>query len=211
MPRAAPLLLFFVLPLTLPSLARADETSGYSLGARLGWGIPLGKISGGNTGQDLTKVASGMLPIQIDAGYRLNPDLYLGLYFQLGIAFLSSDYPPCKPAGTSCSGTDLRYGVDFRWYFLHEPSVDPWLGIGVGREDASLSIAGNTLSAGGWEFAKIELGTDFLASQKVRFGPVFAVTFDEFTAESLNGNSVDIATKTLHHWVLVGLKGQYDL
>lgn len=91
--------------------AFAASDSGLDLGARLGYGIPLGKAIGGpGPGNALSDGITGQVPIWIDAGYRFTPNVMAGAYFQYGFAFVKD----C-PSGASCSAHDIRLGIQAQY------------------------------------------------------------------------------------------------
>src|SRR5450432_597419 len=85
----------------------------FKLGLRLGYAVPSGKVSGDTTvagvtvpGVKLSDGISGQVPIWIDAGYMVTPNILVGLYGQYGFAQTKN----CE-AGASCSAHDIRFGV----------------------------------------------------------------------------------------------------
>ena len=117
--------------------ARAGEESGLSLGARVGYGIPLGDAM---AGVSLGDVVSGQVSVQLDADWRFDRSWRLGLYAQYGFATLAA--ASC-PAGATCSGQNVRFGVQTAYAFAAGDSR-PWVGAGLGVEwqAASVSQAG---------------------------------------------------------------------
>src|SRR5438105_4003214 len=66
--------------------ASAGTTGGYAdkkirLGLRLGYALPMGNLA---EGAKLGDGISGQIPIWIDAGYMVTPNILLGLYGQYG-------------------------------------------------------------------------------------------------------------------------------
>ena len=64
--------------MTLASLAQAQEGTGFELGARVGYGVPLGGAAGGpgtpGLGEsDLNDIVSGQIPLWVDIGCRALP------------------------------------------------------------------------------------------------------------------------------------------
>ncbi|HEY8039520.1 MAG TPA: hypothetical protein VIF15_06990, partial [Polyangiaceae bacterium] len=130
----------------------ADATpTGVEVGLRTGYAIPLGQIQGlppnapaGAPTADLSKVFSGVIPIWVDAGYRLNPNIYIGAFFQYGIGLVNTANdatPGCAQSGVSCSASDMMFGIDAHYHLMPDQTIDPWVGLGVGYEIASLSAS----------------------------------------------------------------------
>ena len=58
-------------------MVSADGGSGVSLGLRLGYGIPMGELKKDDR---VSEGFKGQVPIWIDAGYKINPNIYVGLF-----------------------------------------------------------------------------------------------------------------------------------
>jgi hypothetical protein len=189
----------------------SGKESGFELGARLGWGFPLGDASKDNA---LSDGISGQIPLQVDLGYRLNPQLFLGGYFMYGIAFVDE----C-PSGADCSASDVRLGAQVTYHFtpITEGNAG-WIGGGLGYEWASSSVeAGggeSTVSFDGFEFFNIQGGYDFKVSDQFRVGPYGMFTLAQFSNASVEvpgfgEQEGDIEEKGLHEWLFVGVKGSF--
>jgi outer membrane protein W len=155
-----------------------------------------------------------MIPIWIDAGFRANPNIYVGLFFQYGFAFVNTDANADCTQGISCSATDVRLGLNLHYHFNPGTSFDPWLGVGAGYEWLSLNASEDGVSASetasGFEFANFQLGGDFAVAPNFGIGPFFTVTLAEY--RSLSGAmDADLATKSIHAWVMGGVRGVFDV
>src|SRR5262249_43439942 len=120
-------------------LAPSSEPSatGPSLGLRVGYAFPTGSVTRGDAFRDNL---TGMIPIWLDAGYRLSRPFYLGAYFQWAPAFVADGV--CSPV-LSCSAYDVRFGVNVHWHMrwmtqegMWKGPIDPWIGLGTGYESA---------------------------------------------------------------------------
>src|SRR4051812_6830527 len=69
-------------------VARAQDT-GFEAGLRVEYGIPLGDATG--AGRPLSDGISGQIPLAIDLGYRVIPNLFIGLYAQYGFGFVGDE------------------------------------------------------------------------------------------------------------------------
>jgi len=196
-----------------PSLAAQN---GFSFGLRLGVAFPAGSVySGESASQDI----SAMVPIWLDAGYLINPNIYVGAYFQYGVIV-----PNNCATGVSCSGSDIRIGLEGQYRFLPDGRFDPWAGFGFGYEIANGSDSGfntNTgapetvgVSLSGFEFFHVEAGADYKALPNLNIGPLLALSLGEFgnVSGSVNGASESLnEPSALHLWIFVMVRGQYDL
>ncbi len=194
--------------------AKADTESGFALGVRTGYSVPMGSAKSGLT---LASLDGGMIPFWLDVGYRFSPNLYVGGFFQYGLTF-----PPthsCPPGG-SCNGNDLKGGIDFQYHFMPHTKFDPWAGLGIGYESTrvfneSASFDETSTIYHGLQFVDIQLGADIRASERVPFGPFIDLSIGQFSKESLrdqNAVSSDVPmTSTMHEWLTLGVRGQFNL
>jgi len=185
---------------------------GLQLGIRTGFILPFGKMDSGAA--DISDSMSGQIPIWLDAGYRVSPQVSLGLYGQVGFALVKN----C-PSGVSCSSKNWRFGANVHYHIQPTSKIDPWLGLGFGYEIFTLdaSSGGQSVSATGkgWEFANLQAGVDFWVSDRAYLGPFVGFSFDEITSESgdILGMHVDTSDfdKSLHEWLFLGVRGRFDL
>jgi hypothetical protein len=209
------------------SQARAE---GFELGARLGYGIPMGEIE---ENSDLSDSISGMIPLQLDLGYRVLPELSLGGYFMYGFGFAGDDLSDAcdnlddLPGVTAdCSTHDLRLGIQAHYHFLPRKTLDPWLGLGVGYEwitfGTDISGGGRELDVSatgrGFEFLNLQGGLDFKVADGLALGPFLSFSIGQYSdsSASCSGNacaddsaSEEIDSKALHQWLLLGIRGTF--
>ena len=218
------LLLGLLLPLAVlvAPAARADEpdskapsTPTLEVGARTGASIPVGSAI---RGASLGDAIDAQVPIQLDLGVRLMPNLFVGAYGSYGLVF-----PADKACGgASCSGSDVRVGVQAHYHFRPEHTLDPWLGVGAGYEWLTLreSQDGVDRSATlrGFELVNLQAGLDYRVGH-FGIGPFAGFSVGQFdkldesiTARGITRDaSVDVPNTALHEWVTVGLRGTFDL
>ncbi len=200
--------------------ARADD-SGVTLALRAGYALPMGDAV---KNEKLADNISGVIPLWLDAGYRIDKSIFVGAYFQYGIGFLNKSKAfgggVCDLAGVSCSAYDLRFGVEGIYRFSPDASFVPWAGIGVGYEIAHLSaeVAGvqGSATVRGFEFVNLQVGGDFKVSPAFSVGPYLAFSLGQFSDQKLDFPpqpvvSGSIPDKATHEWLQFGVKGTYDL
>ena len=163
------------------------SAGGFELGARLGYGIPAGKFADDNS--DLSDGVSGMIPLQLDLGYRVSPAFSIGGYVMYGIGFSATTFrnPVTRPtisrgSAPDCSARDVRLGIQAQFHFLPKKKLDPWLGAGLGyewldtRQDTSgggregLSVTGK-----GFEFINLQGGLDIKVAPGLAIGAVLVI------------------------------------
>ncbi len=200
---------------------KVSPESGFSLGARLGFGLPLGDVWADTAGvtAPLGDQFKGELPIWIDAGYRFARNWFVGAYLQLGIGIVNKDkLTACAQSGNSCKSSDVRLGVEGTYAFSPGQTFNPWVGLGTGYEWANLQIEGpggsGEIAVKGWEFFNLQVGGDFLVSSVFGIGPYAAFSLGQYStgtitvgSASLNG---DITNKKVHGWLQLGVRGTFN-
>jgi len=169
-----------------------------------------------NLGDDL----SAVLPLWLDLGYRINPNIYVGAFFQYAFGFINSDQnPQCSQMGTSCSASNIRLGVNVHYHISPGQPFDPWFGLGVGYDWLLVGVSMPGLNADvtdrGFEFANLQLGGDFMVSPTFRCGPFVSFSLGEYRSIKVSAGgtstSMGLSDKGLHEWLLFGFKGAFDI
>lgn len=184
-----------------------DAGGKIKVGLRLGYGIPMGdsvkdsKMSDG---------VSGMIPIWLDLGYMVTPNIMVGLYAQYGIVMLASDVKDaCDAASVDCSANNMRFGLQGQYHLSPAESLDPWFGLGIGYEMANGKQGDVKAGTAGIEFANIQAGADFKVADSFGVGPFASFSIGQYS--KLTGdNSGDIPDppgKAMHQWLVLGVKG----
>ncbi len=204
----------------------SDSTKGpgFSVGLRAGYGLPFGNSVGGEDEEKLSDTVSSVIPLQLDVGYFLSSNLYVGGSFQYGIASLADGDSACEDGELSCSVSQMRFGVNLAYHFAPESMINPWVGVGVGYETLSLGLSGETndieveatSTAKGFEFANAQGGVDFRVSDTLSVGPFVTVTVAQYASTSTRieadgeseEESTDIEEKALHGWLYGGVRLQ---
>ena len=211
--------------------ALADDAApgaGLSVGLRAGYGVPFGKVVDAENGAELSDTLSGVIPLQVDAGFFLSSHLYLGGSFQYGVGILAED---CEVEGedVSCGARQLRFGLNLAYHFRPDATLSPWLGVGVGYEHLSRYDSRSSLGASrevnttarGFEFANAQGGLDFRLGNTVSVGPFVTFAVGQYSTTGLRievegdgilGGDVDttndIEDKAFHAWLYGGLRLQ---
>jgi outer membrane protein W len=152
----------------------------------------------------LSDLAGGLIPVWLDAGYMVTPNLMLGVYTQYAIAAGGDAW--------SGSGTNLRFGVQGQYHVSPAEAINPWLGLGVGYEILKMnSSIGGDVSAEvkGMEFANLQAGLDFRVGSSIALGPFASFSVGQHSSASTSdpyfgSQSGSIDQKALHHWLMFG-------
>jgi hypothetical protein len=184
--------------------------------------LPIGSASD----QGVLPAISGAVTFGGEVGVRIAHSVFLGGFFHYGVLSTSCIDPPANGVLVSCSGHDIKAGVETMLHFAPRGSIDPWIGVGLGHEWMQVSVSesgGQTRTAtqtfDGWNFADLSLGLDFHVGDSVGVGPYFELTSGSFTSDSASvtgpgasmAGSTDISSQSSHQWFTLGLRGTFDL
>lgn len=212
--------------------ARAQQRSppggaGFDLGLTVGFALPYGDAVGG-TGGAHDAVVSSLVPVVVDAGYRINRMFTIGLFGQYAIAQLKSG--EC-PQGASCLGTFIAAGAEAICHLPVAGRLAPRFGAGVGYEWLQIDISepdlATTLTSSttfrGAMLGLFEVGFDYRLAPELALGPIISFSFARYdrtssmisiadnTTTTLPSSSMEIPMKTVHEWLMIGVRGVFSL
>ncbi len=203
---------------------------------RSGYVLPFGSLVA-NT--DLSSAVTGVFPVEFDAGVRFRR-VSLGAYLQYGwgsmvqskttaAAFIANgggraETPPCGtwPFSYTCTGSDLKVGIEVQYHLVPGGGFDPWFGYGVGMETMNALVTGQfvgqpvatTLSFIGWNVAVLQVGVDYKLPY-VSVGPFVTFDLGRFSSVSLSNPALTethtIQDPAWHEWLTLGLRGYFDI
>jgi hypothetical protein len=166
----------------------------------------------------MNDIWSGEIPIEVAGRYRFSPSFSAGIYFQYDPAMIA---PRLCASGMTCSGYDMRAGVEAVYGFLPDGFLNPWVSVGTGWQWTRFSLATSTQSAAltfsGWEYFNVQGGLDFNLSRTFAVGPYVGYFAGSYTSvsSSLNGvggsSAIDSAFRAFHGWIQFGAKGTVNL
>lgn len=196
----------------LAFLAPAPARAVVFLGARIGYALPSGDLMQSVPMKDSL---SANVPIQVDAGMSVLSVLSLGLYGSYGPTSLASDLKSsCSALGVSCSGQNLRLGVQAN---LRPPLIldSLWGGVFAGLEQQAFSVGSVDVKFRGWE-AGLQAGWDFSVLPFIKVGPFASYSFARFTTASVGSGSsgffgpIVSQAQAQHTAFTIGLRGLFD-
>jgi hypothetical protein len=214
------------LPRGLPRTRRGAEVA-----LRLSYGVPFGSSSEGTGIRDLIV---GIIPAQMDVGYRLNERWWIGAYGAAGIgvkgeACRDEGQAPTAPTtptdddtgerptfGTKCDAPNkFRVGIQALFHVLPTTDdVSPWIGLGVGYEWLNISetLGRQTFvqTFAGFELLNLQAGVDFALGSHVRLGPFAQLTLGRYTTiaedASSGADTLPSPGRAIHQWLSLGVK-----
>jgi hypothetical protein len=152
------------------------------------------------------------MDVNLEAGFRLNPHLGLGLYFDSGVGGPGNEVRnDCNVNGVDCTAYTSRVGLLLRHTFLPYARTTPWISIGTGYAHGSVDYSGNGsgnfLEYSGWEMVRLMGGVDVRSSQVLGFGFYAGVGFTRFSDYRDNSvGSVSLPNETTHTMVEAGVR-----
>jgi hypothetical protein len=201
-----------VAPSNFRFFPKAPVESGLSVGFRFGYAVPYGNLSIINREEfsnPLNSIATSQIPIWFDAGYLFNPYFYVGAYASYGVV----QVPQCGPLGQTCSGNDVRVGVDAQLRFLGRNALQPWIGLSfLGYERISVIQSATQISAyDGIEWVSPQAGFDYKILPSLSAGFFLGVSLGDYLRTSNGGAFSDVHGTLLHGWEYLGARINYDL
>ncbi len=205
-------LLLAAAALLVPAAALAQ----IRFGARVGYGIASGGVGEGAQMRDWVK---SQIPFEIEALYRLTPELSLGPYVSYGFGFAGGrSADGCNATDESCSASVIRVGVEGVYTLRSRGKIVPWIGAGAGFEltrlEESTPIGGFKTSFSGLELLGLQGGAEWLVSERFAAGPFLAISFGRFDDSSVT-NPIESITapmrrKSFHEWIQIGVRARFD-
>lgn len=209
------------LGLALPAGARAAEPlppdHGVEAAVRLGLAMPTGSLE---SGRSVDTYAGSAVPLVVEAGWRIDPSLFVGARFLYAFPQLKNPNGSCNANRVSCDGYDMQLGVEGVYRFLADRTFAPWAGLGFGYEWASEDIDAMNLGGGATYrgfMGLLQVGGDVRMSSQFVLGPYADLALGRFeTADrrTLLGTgttemTTDIASTTVHTWISFGVRGAF--
>lgn len=207
-----------VLGLAIAARASAAEPpkarTGFQMAIRTGYSVPMGSAFAGiSTFRDtpLSEVASGQVPLLLDIGGKVHPNVFVGGYLGLAFGAPGRLEAECDELNRTCIGTSLRFGVEGQYQILPSGPMNPWVGYGFGVESTDAGDADIGLTLTGWEFARFMGGVDFRLSRVIGLGPFVDLTMGSYARiavrnPGLQSWSDDIPETRLHEWFTFGAR-----
>lgn len=174
----------------------------------------------------LATFTNSMVPIQGDLAFWIHPQILVGSYFQYGIGIRNEgNTVACQDTGFTCSAGAVRIGGQAQFHFTPEHWMDPWLGLGMGAEWLSETVAqgadSQMVMLGGFEFLQLQGGLDFRPVEGVRLGPYLGLSFAQSGGiQQITRDASGTTTREesfasnetrVHEWLMVGVKGACTL
>jgi hypothetical protein len=200
-----------------------DPGTGFEAGLRVGYAVPLGDAAGGDDDDNgLDRAIEGAVPIWIDLGYWVLPELFVGLYGQYGFGFVGDMFGNACDDNpeADCSAATMRLGLQLHYHPVPKSPANPWLGLGLGYE--WLSFGGSegddeiSVSVHGFELLNLQAGLDFKVTDNFYLGPALSFSLGQYSEISFDCSGAntcpdnpEIEEKAVHEWLMLAVRGAY--
>jgi hypothetical protein len=191
---------------------------------RFALAFPLGDTTGAPR-DSLAARYAWQVPVGLDIGAKVIPNLFVGGYFTYAfgaegsdalVEALCNDDDDDLENDVSCSASSLRLGLEVQYHFTPGEKMNGWIGYGAGIESAWQRIEDSQQGysertrVSGYTVAQISGGLD-LRSKVVGAGPYAEVAISRYTKSSTEVNSVetasgDIEDQAWHAWLSIGIR-----
>ena len=164
-----------------------------------------GKL-GGELGS-LEDVAGPGAAVEVDLGYRIIPELTVGLYGTLA----RSQHGDRIDRSTDVLGATA--GVQAAWHFRPHVSIDPWVSLGTGWHALWLDpAAGKVTSLQGLDLARLQLGVDYRVTKEIAIAPVIGASLSRVVSQDspMTTSYTELEDKKVNVTGFVGLSGRFD-
>jgi len=184
----------------------APATHALELTVGTGYEQGFGKFASGQP--SLSDVGNAGGAVQIGVGYRLLPQLTLGVYGS------GAEFGRGGQVDSSASLYSAAAGVQADWHFLPgESEFDPWISLGSGWRGYWIDENAGKTSIQGMELAKLQVGLDYRLDRAIAISPVVGADISTFFTQSTPESSGfhNLASPQVNTFFFAGLMGRFDL
>jgi len=188
-----------------PSAAAGAPDRAFEIGVGIGYSQGVGNIA--NSSPTLTDLTHGGGEVQLNAGYRINPNWLVGVYGTVGKYTLGSLTPDNSDVWSATAGVQANYHI------LPGEQWDPWIGLGSGWRGHWIDKPGGTDSRHGLDLARLQVGVDYRVSPEFSVSPYVGATATMFLTQSLaqSGAFSDVHDPNVNVFFMGGLMGRFDI
>jgi opacity protein-like surface antigen len=208
---------FACLAVLVPSVARAEVDNGttarpVAVAPLKAWEVTVGQgysqgFGRANDGARLTDYARGGFSLQLGAGYRIDPRLFVGVYAE------GSRYSASHALPDDSTAYGAAFGAQANWHLMPFSKLDPWIGVGSGARAYWIdSSEGPALSLYGVDIARLRIGADYRLGASTSIGPMLGATMTTFVTQQTAGSDpANIDAPGLSTAIFAGTQGRFDI
>lgn len=184
----------------------AAPSNAFEIGVATGYAQGAGPVGGDMLHVEDVSSAGGA--VELDASYRINPNLALGAYGTL------SKYATGDRIDDTNDVLGATAGIQATAHLRPDRSVDPWVSLGTGWRGLWLSPdAGKNTALQGFELARVQLGVDYRVTRDVAISPVIGGSLNMFVSQDspMTTSYEEIQDKKVNFIGFAGLAGRFEL
>jgi hypothetical protein len=184
----------------------APVSDAFELTIGTGYAQGGGKLGGGML--NLEDVSGPGGAVELDVGYRIIPNLTVGVY---------GTFAKYQHGDDIASSTDVlgaTAGVQAAFHMRPDRSIDPWVSVGTGWKGMWLDPSyGKVTSLQGLELARLQLGADYRVSSDVSITPMIGGSLGMFVSQDspMTTDYTEIQDKKVNVTGFAGLSGRFDV
>jgi len=184
------------------SLAAPDRA--WEIGLGFGYSQGVGDIGGSSP--TLTDLTHGGGEIQLNIGYRINPNWLVGVYGTGGKYSLGNLTPSDSDVWSASAGVQANY------HLLPGERWDPWVGLGSGWRGHWIGKPQGTDSRHGLDLARLQVGVDYRVTRQLSVAPYLGASATIFLTQQLAQQSSfsNISDPNVNLFFFGGVMGRFD-
>ena len=183
----------------------AVDRQAFEIAVATGYTQGGGKL-GGTLG-NLEDVAGPGGTVEVDLGYRLIPQLTVGVYGTLS----KHQHGDAIDGDTNLLAATA--GLQAAWHLRSDAAIDPWVSLGTGWRGLWLSPEnGKVTSLQGFELARLQVGADYRITKDIAISPVIGGSVSMFVSQDspMTSSYTEISDKQVNFTGFAGLSGRFD-
>jgi len=184
----------------------APATHAVELTIGTGYAQGFGDVASGQP--KLTDLAQAGGAVQTSVGYRVIPQLTLGVYGS-GAMFSRADQVDSTTNVYSASA-----GIESDWHFLPSShQLDPWVSLSSGWRGYWVHNNQAETSLQGLQIARLQLGLDYRIDNAIAISPIIGADLSTFLSERTptSGGFTNISNPNVDTFLFAGLQGRFDI
>jgi hypothetical protein len=180
-------------------------SSAWEIGVGAGYSQGVGDI-GGNS-PTLTDLTHGGGEIQLNVGYRINPNWLVGIYGSGG------KYSSGNLVSSDSDVWSATAGVQANYHFLPYQQWDPWVGLGAGWRGHWISQSSGTDSRHGLDVARLQVGVDYRVNPEFSIAPYVGASASIFLTQQLaqQASFSNVHDPNVNFFFVGGFLGRFDV
>jgi hypothetical protein len=202
------------------ALAADPPASGVEIGIRGGYLVPFGSRV---QGEPLDRTVDRAIPVYLDLGYRLAPNLYVGVLASYARLALDKAGIGCNTQFVDgpgdCWGAGYRIAADVQWRVPLGLHAVGWAAGGAGIEWITLDFQSGCFGGrfertdSGFELGHVELGGGWRVEPRLVIGPFVSYAAGLYRTSTARGSGCngggDIPDKSVHGSLVAGLRASF--